>query len=291
MRVLLTGAGGQLGRELQLTCPTGITLRAFDHQALDITDRNSVEAVVADLEPDVIVNTAAYTAVDRAEAESALATAVNVQGVRNLVGALSGHGRMIHLSTDFVFGGASNRPYAPVAPPDPTSVYGTSKLEGERHVLAGANRRGVVIRTAWLYSRFGRNFVKTMLGLMATRDEIEVVADQVGSPTWAHGLANAVWAAAGLPELGGILHWTDAGVASWYDFAIAVQDEAEDLGLLDRSCVIRPIASRDYPTAAQRPAFSVLETEETCRALAIEPVHWRRQLHLMLQQLAELGGP
>jgi dTDP-4-dehydrorhamnose reductase len=152
--------------------------------------------------------------------------------------------------------------------------------------VLGRNSAALVIRTAWVYASHGRNFVRSMLGQMRERDALAVVADQVGTPTWARGLAQAIWRAADRPGLGGILHWTDAGVASWYDFAMAIRDEALPLGLLERAVPVRPIRTEEYPTAARRPAFSVLDKSATWSALGIEPVHWRANLRLMLRELA-----
>ncbi len=290
MKVLLTGAGGQLGRELLRGRPPQVELRAFDRAALDITDTAAVERAVSEFGPQVIVNAAAYTAVDRAEEEPDRAASVNARGVRNLALVAAASARLIHVSTDFVFSGDSSRPYHSSASPDPRSVYGKSKLDGERHALGEGGDSSVVVRTAWLYSRFGHNFVKSMLRLLASRDRLEVVADQIGSPTWARGLARAIWAIVERPEVAGIYHWTDAGVASWYDFAVAIQEEAAHRGMLEPSCQITPIPTSGYPTAARRPAFSVLDTTSTYRDLGMEPLHWRRQLRTMLQELDEYGG-
>jgi len=289
VKVLVTGAGGQLGREIRLECPPGVDLVAVDESQLDLTRASDVAQQVAALQPDVVVNAAAYTAVDRAEQEKDLAFAVNDQGVRNLASAADrSEARLIHFSTDFVFSGDQSRPYGPEAGTDPQGVYGASKLAGEQHVIDTAIG-GVVIRTAWVYSRFGHNFVKTMLGLFGNRDEVKVVADQIGTPTWARGLARVVWSACQRSDLQGLYHWTDAGAASWYDFAIAIQEEADGLGLLDSTCRIRPISTADFPTAARRPSYSVLDTTRTCRDLGIEPIHWRQQLRAMLQEIRDHG--
>ena len=290
MKVLITGAGGQLGQELQLSSPPHLEVLPLERRQLDITQAQEVEEILSDLQPQVIINAAAYTAVDRAEGEEERALAVNAAGARNLASAAAAvSARLIQISTDFVFDGASSRPYPTDATPNPQCVYGATKLQGERHVLEVAGDRFLVIRTAWVYSRFGHNFVKTMLKLMDEKAEIEVVADQVGTPTWARGLAAAVWKAVDNPDLGGIHHWTDAGVASWYDFAVAIQDEARKLGLLQSTCAVRPTTAADFPTAANRPPFSVLDKTATWRELGSTAPHWRRQLNLMLQDLKENG--
>jgi dTDP-4-dehydrorhamnose reductase len=231
-----------------------------------------------------VVNAAAYTAVDLAEDQPAQAIAVNDTAVGVLASAASAAGcRLLHLSTDFVFDGKSNRAYLPSDPPNPLSVYGASKLGGERHVLGAA--AGIVLRTAWVYAAAGRNFVLTMLRLMRDRETLAVVCDQIGTPTWASGLAAAIWGLIETDAPGGVYHWTDLGVASWYDFAVAIQDEALERGLLSRAVPITPIASAAYPTRARRPAFSVLDSGAT-RALIQAPArHWRHNLRTLLDEL------
>ncbi len=287
MKILLTGAAGQLGWELQRSVPPGITLVAMDAAGLDITDAAAVSAMVAAEQPQVIINAAAYTAVDKAESEPERARLVNAQGAANLAEATRAHGAfLVQLSTDFVFDGASSRPYGPANLPKPLGVYGSTKLAGEVAVRERLGERCAVVRTAWLYSSHRHNFVKTMLRLLTEREEVRVVADQVGTPTWAHGLAGAVWQIAGR-TMPGIHHWTDAGVASWYDFAVAIQEEALGLGLLERAIPIVPITTADYPTPARRPSYSVLDKSATWMLLGGPAPHWRVQLRRMLK---ELGG-
>jgi dTDP-4-dehydrorhamnose reductase len=287
--VLLTGAGGQLGRELQLAAPAGVTLVSLGRGALDISQPAEVRRVFDEVRPAWVLNAAAYTAVDRAETEEALALRINAEGAGHLAAACVTHGAgLVHVSTDFVFDGESSHPYAPDATPAPLGAYGRSKLEGERAVLA-AHPGALIVRTGWVYSRFGSNFVKTMLRLMAERDSLSVVCDQVGTPTWARGLAEALWAAVDRPRLQGIYHWSDAGVCSWYDFAVAIAEEALAVGLLSRVPEVRPIPASDYPTAARRPAYSVLNKQQSWRDLAVAPIHWRVQLRAMLQDLKEHG--
>ena len=193
---------------------------------------------------------------------------------------------LVHVSTDFVFDGSASRPYAPEAPAAPLGEYGRSKRAGEIAVQQ-ALPDALILRTGWVYSSFGGNFVKTMLRLMGERDELNVVSDQVGTPTWAHGLAEAVWAAASREQLRGIYHWSDAGVCSWYDFSVAIHEEALALGLLSKAVKVRPILASAYPTPAQRPAYSVLDKSNTWRDFALEGIHWRSQLRAMLAELKE----
>ncbi len=288
MRVLIAGAQGQLGRELLAAAPAGLEVLGCDSAALNLCG-DDLEAKLQLQAPDLIINAAAYTAVDRAESEPALADAVNAQGVGRMARWCAQQKvRLLHVSTDFVFDGRSSRPYAPDDRPAPVGVYGASKWKGELAYLA-AGVEGAIVRTAWVYSRFGNNFVKTMLRLMRERESLGVVADQVGTPTWAAGLAALLWRLAQPASPEGVMHWSDAGVASWYDFALAIQEEALALGLLAREIPIKPLRTEDYPTPAQRPAYSVLDKTATWAATGIEGVHWRLQLRNMLQDLKEHG--
>lgn len=284
MNVLIVGTG-QLAWDLIQTAPDTATVRMVGRSDLDITLPDACRSVLTTFKPDVVINAAAYTAVDRAETEREAAFAVNEQGVANLASACEKiAARLFHVSTDFVFDGSANTPYLPSSAANPQSVYGASKLAGEavlRHRLPDA----VIVRTGWLYSRNGGNFVKTMLRLMAEKPELGVIVDQVGTPTWARGLAQLLWVGVMQAVPGGVYHWSDAGVASWYDFAVAIQDIGLELSLLDKTIPIRPIPASEYPTPAQRPAYSVLDKRSTETAFGIECVHWRRQLQTMMQLL------
>lgn len=283
LTVLLTGAGGQLGQELQRTVPARVHLHAMDSRGLDVTDRDAVHDAFARLAPDVVINAAAYTAVDKAEEESERAFAVNAEAPRYIAEACNGSScRIVHISTDFVFDGNQSSPYLPADAVNPLSVYGASKLQGERNLPPDA----LIIRTSWLYSALGNNFVKTMLRLMAEREQLGVIADQVGTPTHAKGLAEAVWGFIDTGRGAGIHHWSDAGVASWYDFAVAIMEEGMAAGLLHKAIEVRPIRTCDYPTPAQRPKYSVLDKTATWSLLESTPVHWRVALRRMLQEIA-----
>ncbi|WP_338322797.1 dTDP-4-dehydrorhamnose reductase [Parahaliea mediterranea] len=284
-RVVVTGAGGQLGSELAASAPQ-VEVLALGRDALDIADGEAVMQRITGLKPDIVINAAAYTAVDRAESEREQAFAINAEGPANLARACAAAGaRLLHVSTDFVFDGGASRPYRPGDATAPLGVYGASKLAGEQAVQA-ALPSALIVRTGWVYSRFGGNFVKTMLRLMVERERLGVVADQVGTPTWAAGLAGALWTFARQPALGGIYHWSDAGVCSWYDFAVAIAEEGLARGLLPRTVEVAPIAAADYPTPAQRPAYSVLDKSTSWRDLALAGTHWRVQLRHMLDALA-----
>jgi dTDP-4-dehydrorhamnose reductase len=287
-KVVITGAGGQLGRELLRTAGSQVVCMALTRAQLDIGDPEAVQRTLAELAPDLLINAAAYTAVDRAESEAAQAHRINADGAAHLATSCRDLGvRLIHVSTDFVFDGGASSPYLPEAPTAPLGEYGRSKLLGEQAVQQ-LLPTALIVRTAWVYSAFGANFVKTMLRLMAERDQLSVVADQVGTPTWANGLARMLWCAAQRPELAGTYHWTDAGVCSWYDFAVAIEEEALALGLLQRPVAVVPIPARDYPTPAARPAYSVLDKSSSWRDLGVQGRHWRSQLRDMLVDLKEL---
>jgi dTDP-4-dehydrorhamnose reductase len=287
LRVLITGADGQVGRATAAAAPGSVECRAVGRSALDITQSAQVEAYIGAFAPDVVINCAAYTAVDAAERNADLAARVNIDGPRNLAAAVAARSgaRLLHISTDFVFDGRAGSPYAPCAAPAPLSIYGRSKLAGEQAVFDTLGKRAVVLRTAWIYAAQGRNFLLTMLRLMRERGGVRVVCDQVGTPTAAASLADVLLLFAQRAELSGIFHWTDAGVASWYDFAVAIAEDAAACGLLRPGISVQPIATEEYPTAAVRPAYSVLDTRATRSALGVTGTHWRARLRTVLQEL------
>jgi dTDP-4-dehydrorhamnose reductase len=288
MTLFLTGANGQLGRALQAIAPADTRVVATDLPDLDITDADAVGAAIAAARPTLVINCAAHTAVDAAETEGALSAAINARAPGLIAAAARAAGaRMIHVSTDFVFDGARSTPYPPEAAPSPLGVYGRTKRDGELAVLA-AYPEALVVRTAWVYAAQGRNFVHTMLRLMRDRGAVSVVADQIGTPTWATTLARALL---GLDAAGatGFHHATDAGAASWYDFAVAIAEEALALGLLPAMPVITPIRTQDYPTPAARPAYSVLDKTSTWALLGAPAPHWRESLRAMLSELKALS--
>lgn len=288
MKTLVIGCNGQLGQSMHATVPDRAQVIGVDLPELDITDAKAVATYCDAMRPDVIVNAAAYTAVDNAELEAELATAVNVAGPRNIVAAARAiEAQVVHISTDFVFDGMESAPYKTDAATDPLGVYGRTKRDGEIVVLETLPDSAVVIRTSWLYSKTGNNFVTTMLRLMQERDEIGIVSDQIGTPTWANSLAKAVWAFAARPELCGLFHWSDRGEATWHDFAVAIQQEALTLGLLDRPIPVHAIATEDYPTAAARPRYSVLDCSLARTSLGMEPDDWRENLRNMLKGLTD----
>lgn len=278
MKVLIAGAGGQLGRALQACAPSGAVVTAPPEVIFDITDPEIVERIVTEHCPALVINAAAYTAVDKAELEATAAQRVNVNAVGLLASAARRVGAaFVQVSTDFIFDGTASRPYLPDAAPNPLGVYGRTKLEGEAAAV-DLHSAPLIVRTAWVYAAAGNNFVHTMLRLMRERPEVRVVADQIGTPTHAAGLARAVWA---LAAHAGIFHWTDAGTASWYDFAVAIQEEALAVGLLSAAVPIIPIRTQDYPTPARRPSYSVLDKTNTW-AITGPASHWRAELRLCL---------
>jgi dTDP-4-dehydrorhamnose reductase len=284
VKVVITGAGGQLGKELLLNSPVGVDLQAFTSSELDIVDQAAVNKTIDSLKPDVIINAAAYTEVDKAESEPGIAYAVNADGVGFLAeSACRAGSRLVHISTDFVFDGLSCRPYLPEDKPNPLGVYGASKLAGEERVTA-LLPAALIIRTSWLYSVYGPNFVKTMLRLMDERRELSVVSDQIGTPTWANELARAIWRSVEV-GLSGKRHWTDSGIASWYDLAVAIYEEALTLGILKNKITIKPIRTNDYPTPARRPLYSVLDKDSMVKQLNYTPPHWRVNLRKMLLEV------
>lgn len=285
-RVLVTGAGGQLGRALQAAAPSAWEVVALDSRMLDITLRDEVDATFRRVQPTLVLNAAAFTNVDAAETDSERAHAVNAQGPANLAIASAMHGaRMVHVSTDFVFDGTSATPYEINDAVNPISVYGSTKHEGDQAVLSLAPG-GAVVRTAWVYGGAGVNFVTRMLALMAERSSLKVVKDQVGSPTWTRSLALALWRVAEMPTITGTHHWVDAGAVSRFEFAVAIMNEAIHLGLLSRPLELIPVSTAEYHTLAARPAYSVLSTKYTSHVIGLVPDHWRENLRRALGEIA-----
>ncbi len=270
---LITGSRGQLGQELAKLLPDAILA---DIDTLDITDANAVNKFVTENNIDTIINCAAYTAVDRAEDDEDTAYKINATGPENL--AKSG-ARVIHISTDYVFDGTGHTPYTPDDAPNPVSAYGRTKLAGEKAVLQHA-RAAIIIRTAWLYSPYGNNFVKTMRRLGSEHDSINVICDQIGTPTCAADLASAI--AQILPQMRdgmrGIYHFTNEGVCSWYDFACAI------MKLSGLKCHVNPITTAEYPTRATRPSYSVLSKQSIKQDFNITINHWQEALNTCLKQ-------
>jgi dTDP-4-dehydrorhamnose reductase len=292
VRALITGASGQVGSALVRSAPLHAELHALSRQQLDISDAGAVRAAVAAFRPHIIINAAAYTAVDKAESERDLAAAINAQGPRHLAEAAKNVEacRLIQMSTDYVFDGRAAKPYKPSDPTHPLSVYGRTKLAGEQAALEVLADRAVILRTAWVYAAHGSNFLLTMLRLMRERGAVRVVADQRGTPTAASSIARALWRLADLPRVQGILHWTDDGIASWYEFACAIAEDARAAGLLPQGAQVTPITTADYPTPARRPANSVLDTRDCVAQLGIKPEYWRTSLRATLADICAIDA-
>ena len=282
---LVLGAGGQLGQTCIAAAPPEFSVRGLSKSECDLTDLHAVRRCLGDMAPAVVINAAAFTAVDVAESQPQLAEAINATGPTMLAAMCAEKGiRLVHISTDFVFDGSAASPYGPEAIPSPLGVYGASKLRGEQGVGAGGVSYAIV-RTSWVYAPTGRNFLLTMLRLMREQGVVRVVNDQIGSPTAAHTLAAVCWALATHTQAQGLFHWSDRGAITWYDFACAIAEDALELGLLDAPARVEPIATQEYPTPAERPAYSVLDSTATCEALGMTQRPWREALRDVLGSL------
>jgi dTDP-4-dehydrorhamnose reductase len=292
-RILLTGITGQVGQDLQHTLQPLGEVVCIGRDAVDFSEPGAVQQLVDSVKPQIIVNSAAYTAVDKAESEPELAKQVNgvAPGILAKSAQRIGAG-LIHISTDYVFDGQQSSPYLETDPTAPMGAYGESKLLGEAAVRAACDRH-MIVRTAWVYGVGGRgNFVKTMLRLGADREEVRVVTDQIGAPTWSKDLAEAIAQLA--PQLSsdtaGTYHYTNSGVCSWYDFAVAIFEEAAQLGFPLKIQRVVPITTPEYPTPARRPPFSVLSLQKITRLVGTYPPHWRESLRKMLTLLKQETG-
>ena len=295
MRILLTGSGGQLGCDLApLLEMAGHDVIAPRSKELDIADNAKVSALVSSLRPDIIINAAAYTKVDMAETEREAAAAVNGRGPENLACAAELHGAaLVHISTDFVFDGKKPRPYTEDDATNPLGVYGRTKLDGEERIRQTLERH-MIVRTSWLYGSGGSggNFVKTILRLASEREHLRVVYDQAGSPTWTtdlavaiSGIVRSIEESDGREDRWGLYHYSNEGVASWYDFAVAIVEEAQRAGFPIKCNRVEPILACQWPTPAERPAYSVLDKAKIKAAFSMTIPHWRSGLRAMLTEL------
>ena len=296
--LVLLGANGQLGQSFsEAWCETSVSefynLLSFDKAQLDISCQQSISAALAEKNIAMIVNAAAFTAVDKAEEDSRPGTqqafAINHRGAENVAHWASENGSgLIHISTDFVFDGLSSIPYKPSDITNPLGVYGASKLAGEQAITALLPCGATIIRTSWLYSQYQANFLKTMLRLMTQRDSIGVVADQIGTPTSTHSLVQCIFAVllqhahSAKSYATEVFHFSDEGEASWYDFALAISEQALQLGILNKAIEIKPISTEQYPTPAKRPAYSVLDKSRSYEHFGISPSPWRVELGKVL---------
>ena len=299
MKVLLTGAAGQLGHALQASTPAEISLIATSRNGgggrlgPDLADAGACHAVVQEHRPDWVLNAGAYTAVDKAESEPELANAVNAAAPAAFATALEAlGGRLLQISTDFVFNGAQGSPYQPEQSKTPLGVYGASKAAGEDAILGvfKDEARAHILRTSWVMGPVGKNFALTMLRLHRERETLGVVSDQLGCPSSTINLATACWQSikrASQGSLPTVMHWSDAGAASWYDVSVAVGELGQELGLLDTPALVHPIQTSDYPTPAARPSYSLLDCSGTRKALQLNAEHWRHALKTVLQSTAQ----
>ncbi|WP_440882027.1 dTDP-4-dehydrorhamnose reductase [Tenacibaculum sp. C7A-26P2] len=284
MNILVTGASGQLGSEIREKSIKYSQYKFFfeDSKSLDITDFDKVEVFVVENNINVVINCAAYTAVDKAEIEERDAENINLRGVKNLTSALKDRGKLIHISTDYVFNGKSYEPYKEEDNVDPIGVYGKTKRLGEEHILT-SEVESLIIRTSWVYSSFGNNFVKTMLRLGKERDELNVIFDQIGSPTYARDLAlvclNAI--DKDFSKLSKIYHYSNEGVVSWYDFAKAIMEIS---GVV---CNVHPIETKEYPTPAKRPNYSLLNKSKIKKEFNITIPYWRDSLRDCIKKIEQ----
>ena len=288
MKILLIGTTGQVGSELQQTLPKLGEVVALNRRELDLSDRQQIQRQISKNKPDIIVNAAAYTAVDKSETEPDLAMAINAHAPKAIAIAAQNIGaKVLHISTDYVFDGQNHTPYLETDSTNPLGMYGKSKLLGEQGIKVCD--RHIILRTAWVYGARGHgNFVKTMLRLGTKREELKVVADQIGSPTWsydiAEAIANLLSKSATDPSINGIYHFTNSGVASWYDLAVATFSEAKKLGFSLQIERVLPISTAEFPTPTQRPHYSVLSKAKIAETLQVYPPHWRESLKQMLAQ-------
>jgi dTDP-4-dehydrorhamnose reductase len=290
MKMLITGAHGQLGREIiDVMQSKGCPVQAPPEDDLDITDLDKIDHLITDLQPDLMINTAAYTQVDKAETDEALAFKVNKTGCTNLARMCTKHKiPLVHISTDYVFDGQKGTPYVETDPISPVGVYGRSKAEGESEIRS-ILKEHIIIRTSWLYGTHGQNFVKTMLNLATSKKEIQVVADQYGSPTNAADLARAILTIAEQLQSGaennwGTYHYCGQGVISWHIFAEKIIELTRQQGR-DRKTRVEPVTTAEYPTPAERPVYSALDCSRIYKQFNISPQPWEKSLETTIRKL------
>lgn len=288
MRAVITGAGGQVARELKRSAPPNIEVHCLERATCDITKLSAIQRALDKLKPDIVINTAAFTAVDQAESERERAFAVNEGGARNVAEVCAAVGAtVVQISTDFVFDGTRSTPYPVDAAPSPINVYGASKLAGEEAVRA-AGASYVILRCGWLYSAMPGNFLTKILGHLQSHRSLRVVDDEVGVPTTAAEVAQVIWwcADATASVKNSVLHWASAGSASRYVFAVAIQELALEAGMIDTTDAIVPVKGSEYSLPARRPRYSVLDATATWKAMGRTPPHWRVSLEETIAEMA-----
>ena len=288
MKVLLTGSSGQLGREIISLKPSGINLIKSNRFSLDLINPKSCQNYIKKIKPDWIINCAAYTNVEKAESEKKLAYLINSLSVKNLAESIQEiNGNFIQISTDYVFDGNQNNPYLPEDLKSPINVYGKTKSIGEDFIkkIFKNNNKSIIIRTSWLMGPTGQNFALKMLDLLTSKGKVNVINDQIGSPTTTKTLAKACWETINLytkgESLPPILHFANEGEASWFDIAIEIEKIAKDLGLIQNPVSINPISSSNYPTKAKRPKYSVLDCKSSFQSISYKSNHWKSAIKLL----------
>ncbi len=292
MKILLTGSLGQLGREIkEVAINSGLDIISMDLPEIDITDSENLRRIFSEVKPSVVVNAAAYTAVDLAETQKNICYAANSDGPANLARlCVKNNAQLIHISTDYVFDGNSKIPYSEDDPVAPINVYGKSKVEGETAVLSTPGRH-IILRTSWLYGRYGKNFVKTMLRMGQEKESIQVVNDQYGCPTCAYDLADTIvavirWVSEENSNKSGVYHYCGSGITTWYEFAVSIFEIVKELGL-KRIPLIKPISTSQYPTAAKRPLYTALDCSKIKKRFGVELKPWKQSLKRTIHQIID----
>ena len=288
MKVLLTGSSGQLGREIIHLKPSGINLIKANRFCLDLSNPESCQSYIKRIKPDWIINCGAYTNVEQAESEKELAYLINSLSVKYLAESIKNiDSKFIQISTDYVFNGNQNIPYVPEDLKSPINVYGKTKSIGEDFIkkIFKNNNKAIIIRTSWLMGPTGQNFALKMLDLLSSKEKVDVIDDQIGSPTSTNTLAKACWQTIYLNTKGEslppILHIANEGEASWFDIAIEIKKIAKDIGLIQKPVTINPISSSNYPTKAKRPKYSVLDCKSSLQSISLKNNHWKSALKLL----------
>ena len=297
MKVLLTGSSGQLGQALISKKPSNVELIATSRKELNLDNFDNCLEAVERFQPDWIINSGAYTAVDNAEDEPELVKRINAKAPRAFADAIKRKGgKILQISTDFVFDGSQNKPYKPTQKRNPIGIYGRTKAKGEEAIenILFDTDQGYILRTSWVMGPVGRNFALTMLRLHQSKKNISVIADQVGSPTSTFSLASACWKVLEIDsvnsknskELPKILHWCDSGYTTWFDIAVTIGKIGNELGLISQQANVIPIKSIDFHSKAKRPNYSVLDCRSTCNAIGLKQVFWKEALYEVLQSIS-----
>lgn len=291
MKILLTGSSGQLGKEIIKTKPKGINLISANRHSLDLTDLDLCYNYIQKIKPDWLINCGAYTNVENAESNKNIAYLVNSLSVKNLAESIKGiNSKFIQLSTDYVFDGTKNKPYVPKDIKSPINIYGETKSAAEDFIqdIFKDTNNGIIIRTSWLMGPTGKNFALKMLNLLSNNEKINVINDQIGSPTTTSTLAKACWETISVNSKGestpSILHFANEGEASWFEIAVEIEKITKDLGLLNKTILINPISSSEFKLAAKRPKYSVLDSRSSFESISLKNQHWKSAIQLLFME-------